>query len=522
MAKATKKTAQKEQNVLSVVSISTIIILPSKNNPRKSINEDSIRELANSMELNGLLQPITIRPDADGYEIVAGERRWRAAKLLEWATIPAIIRQVSDEDMLEIQVLENLQREDMSPLDEAGAFQSLLKKESIDWLSSKIHKSKKYVLDRIKLNDLCLEAQLYLTNGVLPLGHAVLLSKIKEEDQDKILKGIITTPYNDKGINDSSLSYCFKTLSDLKSLISNTFTSFTSAPFSLSNENLIEGVPSCNDCDKRTCNQNLLFNDITEKDVCTDTICFNNKIKAHIDDKFEEAKYQYVGVLKGEYDPCASSMIKVKGQSLYFKEKKEEGLTPVVITKTDNWRKETLGKTVWVKLPEEEEIENKKSNSSYDYHAKEKELFINDLQLLNKILPSVINGTNINRSGILDTLLMSLLDKIELKYLLVFAHALNLAIPTEIESVHDYVKDLLYGEIEELKPELIKSIWSKCYQIKPNDSLLKIITNLYYIGETISDREDDAGEIGEYNPGVLSWQGYVIEAGIKELIKPEE
>ena len=142
--------------------------------------------------------------------------------------------------------------------------------------------------------------------------------------------------------------------------------------------------------------------------------------------------------------------------------------------------------------------------------------------MLNKILPSVINGTNINRSGILDTLLMSLLDKIELKYLLVFAHALNLAIPTEIESVHDYVKDLLYGEIEELKPELIKSIWSKCYQIKPNDSLLKIITNLYYIGETISDREDDAGEIGEYNPGVLSWQGYVIEAGIKELIKPEE
>ena len=195
--KKEKKVVQ-EQSVLSVESIPMVVILPCKNQPRKSFKEESIKELADSMEVNGLLQPITIRPDADGYEIVAGECRWRAAKLLKWETIPAIIRHVSDDDMLEIQVMENLQREDMSPLDEAGAFQTLLKKENIDWLSSKIHKSKKYVLDRIKLNDLSMEAKMYLIDGVLPLGHAVLLSKINEEYQDKILKSIILTPYNEK------------------------------------------------------------------------------------------------------------------------------------------------------------------------------------------------------------------------------------------------------------------------------------------------------------------------------------
>ena len=523
MAKAKKTVEHKELSVLTVSPILMVSILPSKNNPRKSINEDSIKELADSMQVNGLLQPITIRPDADGFEIVAGERRWRAAKLLRWETIPAIVRHVSDEDMLEIQVLENLQREDMSPLDEALAFQTLLKKESLDWLSSKIHKSKKYVLDRIKLNDLCLEAKLYLTKGVLPLGHAVMLSKIKEEEQEKILKGIITIPYNDKSEKDISLSYCFKTLNELKSLISSTFSSFSNAPFSLSSSDLIDGVPSCNECDKRTCNQNLLFGDITSKDECTDVSCFKSKIKAHVDEKIQEAKYKYIGVQSGESDPYASCNIKVKGQSLRYEEKQKDGLIPVVITKADNWRQKDLGKTVWVKMPEKEEIEKtkeeKSSNNNRNWKEEQKELFYAEVELLNKILPSVVTGIpKINRSAILDDLFVSLLSEIDLCYIMVFAHSMGIEISTEVNNIYDYIESLTWGEKDELKPELIKSIWGKCNADKDRDCVLKVMSNLYYIGKTIDQRDSEE----EYEFGILTWKGYSDLINIDKLINPED
>lgn len=455
MAKATKKIAQKEQSVLSVESIPMVVILPCKNQPRKTFKEESIKELADSMEANGLLLPIIIRPDADGYEIVAGERRWRAAKLLKWETIPAIIKSVSDEEMLEIQVLENLQREDMSPLDEAGAFQTLLKKESIDWLSSKIHKSKKYILDRIKLNDLCLEAKLYLTNGVLPLGHAVLLSKINEEDQEKLLKGIISVPYNDKGEKDNSLSFCYKTLADLKSLISGLFTSFLSAPFSLSNSDLIEGVPSCNDCEKRTCNQNLLFGDITDKDVCTDSICFKSKLKAHIDDKVEEAKYKYVNVQCGESDPYASSKIKVKGHSLNYEEKYKEGLTPVVITKADNWRQKDLGKTVWVKIPEKEEIEKAKtekqsSGSGMTWEQRRKHIFETVIKPRVKIMVEYYNSKNFQTSkGFLEQVIFFYFNNLgdnELAAMLIEFGALQLE-DSEFETIDNLDQDIIKAHL---------------------------------------------------------------------------
>ena len=455
MAKSTKKILNEDQSVLTVEPILMVSILPSKNNPRKSINEDSIKELANSMKVNGLLQPITIRPDDDGFEIVAGERRWRAAKLLKWETIPSIIRNVSDEDMLEIQVLENLQREDMNPLDEAGAFQTLLKKESLDWLAAKVHKSKKYILDRIKLNDLCLDGKLYLTTGVLPLGHAVLLSKISEGDQEKILKGIITTPHNDKGEKDNNLSYCFKTLSDLKSLISNTFTSFTSAPFSLSSSELIDGVPSCNDCDKRTCNQNLLFGDITKDDVCTDTICFKNKIKAYVDGKVEEAKFKYVGVQTGESDIYNSHIIKIKGQSLSYEEKKKEGLTPVVITKADNWRQKDLGKTFWVKIPEKEEIEKAKtekqsSGSGKAWEQRRKHIFETVIKPRVKIMVEYYNSKNFQTSkGFLEQVIFFYFNNLgdnELAAMLIEFGALQLE-DSEFETIDNLDQDIIKAHL---------------------------------------------------------------------------
>ena len=171
-------------------------IFPSTTNPRKSFDEKGLQELADSITEHGILQPILVRPipdsfDKDGmsnYEIIYGERRYRASKLAGITTIKAQIEYMDDDKAFEIQVLENLQREDINPLDEARAFQSLMKKETFNWLASKINKSKKYVLDRVKLLDLCPAALTELENGVLPLGHAVLLSKIDIEKQEKVIK----------------------------------------------------------------------------------------------------------------------------------------------------------------------------------------------------------------------------------------------------------------------------------------------------------------------------------------------
>lgn len=99
-------------------------IVPSVNNPRKTFN--GIEELASSIEANGLLQPITVRPHDDGYQVVAGERRFRAVSRLGWQTIPAIIREIADDDVFEIALLENIARQDMNALEEAQALQTLL------------------------------------------------------------------------------------------------------------------------------------------------------------------------------------------------------------------------------------------------------------------------------------------------------------------------------------------------------------------------------------------------------------
>lgn len=361
-------------------------ISPCKNQPRKTFKEESIKELAESMEANGLLLPIIIRPNFNnGYEIVAGERRYRAAKLLGWDTIPAIIKSVTDEEMLEIQVLENLQREDMSPLDEAAAFQTLLKKESIDWLSSKIHKSKKYILDRIKLNDLCLEAKLYLTKCWIPLGHAMALSKIKEEYQEKVMASCFHYTGFASQKEDNRVFYCTKNLNDFKVLIYSIFQDFKKAPFDLADENLIEGVPSCNDCEKRTCNQNLLFGDITSNDSCTDPICFKSKSDTHIANLLKELKEKHGKAYSAEWDNYGSSShnIKANGQKLMMLDKPVEGSVPVVITKSSNgWHSEKVGKVGYVIMPDKEEIEKAKeekkqnnTSNSMSWEERQKQKF---------------------------------------------------------------------------------------------------------------------------------------------------
>ena len=162
----------------------------SPDNPRRRIDESALAELAASIREQGVLEPILVRPVAAGrdgseYEVMAGERRYRAAKLAALTSIPAIIRQASDEEALQIAVVENLQRQDLDPIDEADGFKKLLSEQrcTVDALAAKVGKSAAYVRGRVKLAELPKTAKEALRSGKLPLSIALLVARIPNAKQ---------------------------------------------------------------------------------------------------------------------------------------------------------------------------------------------------------------------------------------------------------------------------------------------------------------------------------------------------
>lgn len=172
-------------------------IRPSAMNPRKTFDEESLQELADNIKRQGLLQPITIRPIRDQlnkdrsvtpYEVVCGERRYRAVKLNGSDTIPCIIREMTDEDAFDAMITENLQRKDVDPIEEAFAFGELAKMgKSIEEIANRFGKSKRFIADRIKLGNLIPEMKEWVTKGLMDIGAALYMAKLPEETQREAL-----------------------------------------------------------------------------------------------------------------------------------------------------------------------------------------------------------------------------------------------------------------------------------------------------------------------------------------------
>ena len=129
-------------------------IVPNRYQPRREFSDDSIKELAETLDKDGLLQPIVVREDGeDQYEIIAGERRYRAAKSLNWETIPAIVNNMNDDQAASLALIENLQREDLNPIDEAKAYTNLMKLNDLTQtaLAKDMGKSQSYVANKLRL-----------------------------------------------------------------------------------------------------------------------------------------------------------------------------------------------------------------------------------------------------------------------------------------------------------------------------------------------------------------------------------
>jgi len=265
---------------------------------RKKFDKQKLDELKASIEKVGVLQAIVVRPWGENlqeYEIVAGERRWRATKLAGETHIPATIHALTDVEVVETLAIENSQREDVHPLEEAEHFRFLLdngENYDVDAIAAKVGKSKSYVYQRLKLADLIPDARKAFEQDKLTAGHAILLARLQPKDQQAALKemanawgGDITTKELASWIDDQIHL-------ELKK-----------APFNTKDEKLIQKAGSCSSCPKRSGFTPDLFPELKKRDVCTDRSCFNKKVQAHITQKIEAHKKKGIDLVKiaGDY-----------------------------------------------------------------------------------------------------------------------------------------------------------------------------------------------------------------------------
>lgn len=164
------------------LSISLNLIKSNSDQPRKNFDDEKIAELAQSIKEHGIIQPILLNKDGDNYIIVAGERRWRAAKSLGLKEVPAIIMDLTEKDVLEISLIENIQRQDLNPIEEALAYKKLLKDFDLtqDELSKRIGKSRVAISNTIRLTALCDTVKQYLIDEVISEGHGRALLSIED------------------------------------------------------------------------------------------------------------------------------------------------------------------------------------------------------------------------------------------------------------------------------------------------------------------------------------------------------
>lgn len=171
-----------------IVDININELRPNPYQPRKTFSDETLRELADSIKEHGVFQPIIVKKSINGYEIIAGERRFRASKLAGITKIPAIVRAFTDEQMMEIALLENLQRENLNAIEEAMAYKSMIDKLLItqDELAKKVGKSRSHITNTLGLLRLPKEVQQMVAEGKISMGHARVLSKL--ESNDKIIE----------------------------------------------------------------------------------------------------------------------------------------------------------------------------------------------------------------------------------------------------------------------------------------------------------------------------------------------
>ncbi len=188
-----KKEVSNSENGSNGNSSETLVkitkVEPNREQPRKNFDEDALLELAESIKQFGLLQPILVQDRKTYYEIIAGERRWRAAKMAGLKEVPVIIRNLTEQEIVEISLIENIQREDLNPIEEALAYKRLLNEFNLkqDEVAERVSKSRTAVTNSMRLLKLCDEVQQMIITDMISTGHARALIPIEDEEQQYTL-----------------------------------------------------------------------------------------------------------------------------------------------------------------------------------------------------------------------------------------------------------------------------------------------------------------------------------------------
>lgn len=181
--KENEQIASSEKGPETIVKITKVE--PNREQPRKSFDEDALQELADSIKQFGLLQPILVQDRKDHYEIIAGERRWRAAKLAGIKEVPVIIRNYTEQEIVEISLIENIQREDLNPIEEAQAYKRLLTEFNLkqDEVAERVSKSRAAVTNSIRLLKLSDDVQRMVIDEMITTGHARALLAVEDPEE---------------------------------------------------------------------------------------------------------------------------------------------------------------------------------------------------------------------------------------------------------------------------------------------------------------------------------------------------
>lgn len=271
-------------NATEYRNVSLSLLSESKTNPRRIFEDAALKELADTIRSQGVLSPLLVRPlTENGFEIVFGARRYRAAQLAEQDTVPVRIKQMSDAEVIEAQLIENLQRRDVHPMEEAQGFRTLLDldepKYSIEQIGARTGKSPSYIAGRLKLTELAPVVVDALYKEEIGVGHALLLAKLQPTQQEQALPHCFREDWSGVGKNRNILL----PVRNLQFWIEqNVMLILKDAPFNKRDAQLVPAAGSCADCPKRTGHNKLLFSDLGKTDACTDPTCYQAKVSAHV------------------------------------------------------------------------------------------------------------------------------------------------------------------------------------------------------------------------------------------------
>jgi len=272
-------------NATEYRNVSLSLLTESKTNPRRTFDDVALQELASSIRAQGVLSPLLVRPlNERSFEIVAGARRFRAAQMAEAATVPVRIVNLTDAQAVEMSIVENLQRKDVHPLEEAQGFRALLNLEepkyTIEQIAAKTGKSPAYCLARLKLTELTPTVVEAFSKDEIGVGHALLLAKLQPDQQEQALAACFKEDWSAGGQKAKRILLPIRNLQFW--IESNVLLILREAPFDKRDAQLVPAAGSCLDCSKRTGHNKLLFSELGKQDSCSDPNCYQSKVSAHL------------------------------------------------------------------------------------------------------------------------------------------------------------------------------------------------------------------------------------------------